>query len=145
MKTKPVLKGAVAIVFKRSGRAKKFLLLHRVLHWRGWEFPKGGRDGFEAYEKTALRELGEEAGIPAKEVISVRPTRLRLKYVAKSGRPRDLRVFVVEVKSSTRGTLARNPFPEHSNLCWVSAQKALEMLSWTDARKLFEEILNEVR
>jgi len=145
MKTKPVKKGVVAVVFKRVGRFEKFLLLYRVLHWRGWEFPKGGLNGREKPGKALLRELGEEAGIAPEQILSIKPMRRSMTFIARSGRPRDLKAFVVEVKASARGTLARNPFPEHSRLCWVSGRRALKMLSWTEARKLFEAALNEVR
>ncbi|MEW5955723.1 MAG: NUDIX domain-containing protein [Candidatus Micrarchaeota archaeon] len=145
MKTKAVKKGVVAIAFKAVRGSRKFLLLRRALHWRGWEFPKGGREGREPYRQTVLRELGEEAGIPRWEVVSITPTRLRLKFVAKSGRPRDLKAFLVEVRPSAAASLSRNPFREHSALRWVSAGRALRMLLWRDARKLFEEALDEVR
>lgn len=140
-----VKKGVVAIVFKRSGRTKKFLLLHRVLHWRGWEFLKGGREGRESYRQAVLRELGEEAGVKQEDVVSITPTRLRLEFVAKKGLPRSLKAFMVEVKPSARASLSFNPFREHSALRWVSARQALRMLLWRDAKKLFEGVLNEVR
>jgi len=107
--------------------------------------PKGGLDGREKPVAALRRELGEEAGVSADEIISIKPLAPRFKFVAKSGRPRNLRTFLVEVKPSARGTLARNPFREHSRLQWVSESRALKMLSWTDARKLFEAVLNEVR
>lgn len=107
--------------------------------------PKGGLDGREKPAKAVLRELGEEAGVSVDEIVSIKSLRSRLKFVAKSGRPRDLKVFLVEVMSSTRGSLARNPFPEHSRLQWVSERRALKMLSWREARKLFEDVSNEVR
>jgi 8-oxo-dGTP pyrophosphatase MutT (NUDIX family) len=49
---------------------EKFLLLHRVLHWSGWEFPKGGINGGETHEETIRRELFEETGINNYELIS---------------------------------------------------------------------------
>ena len=39
---------------------EKFLLLHRVLHWSGWEFAKGGIKAGEKIEEAIRRELFEE-------------------------------------------------------------------------------------
>jgi 8-oxo-dGTP pyrophosphatase MutT (NUDIX family) len=50
---------------------EKFLLLHRVLNWEGWEFPKGGIDTNESHEETIKRELFEETGIVNYELISM--------------------------------------------------------------------------
>ena len=49
---------------------EKFLLLHRVLHWDGWEFPKGGVKVGETHEEAIKRELFEETGISNYEMIS---------------------------------------------------------------------------
>lgn len=42
---------------------ERFILLHRKLHWVGWEFPKGAIEDKETIEKTIERELFEETGI----------------------------------------------------------------------------------
>ena len=49
---------------------EKFLLLHRVLNWSGWEFAKGGIEKGENIESAIKRELFEETGIPRFELIS---------------------------------------------------------------------------
>ncbi|MEI7962151.1 MAG: NUDIX hydrolase, partial [archaeon] len=48
---------------------EKFLLLHRVLHWKGWEFPKGGVITGESSADALKRELLEETGIPKYQLI----------------------------------------------------------------------------
>jgi len=48
---------------------EKFLLLHRVLHWRGWEFPKGGIKEGESIDAAIKRELFEETGLSKLELI----------------------------------------------------------------------------
>ena len=42
---------------------EKFLLLHRLLNWVGWEFPKGAIEEKESLQETVKRELFEETGL----------------------------------------------------------------------------------
>jgi putative (di)nucleoside polyphosphate hydrolase len=49
---------------------EKFLLLHRILNWNGWEFPKGGVKKGETHLEAIKRELFEETGISGYEIIS---------------------------------------------------------------------------
>lgn len=64
-KIRPVRRVVGVIVFD----GEKFLLLHRILNWSGWEFVKGGVEGEENAEVAIKRELFEETGIPKFELI----------------------------------------------------------------------------
>jgi 8-oxo-dGTP pyrophosphatase MutT (NUDIX family) len=48
---------------------ERFLLLHRKLHWTGWEFPKGAIEDNEKEEQTIERELFEETGLKKYKVV----------------------------------------------------------------------------
>ncbi len=48
---------------------EKFLLLHRKLNWKGWEYPKGGIEENESQEEAVKRELWEETGLERYELI----------------------------------------------------------------------------
>lgn len=62
-------KGVFMVVYRRlltvDGRLKKyeFLIQKRKLHWKGYEFPKGGIDGKESRIKAVRREVFEETGL----------------------------------------------------------------------------------
>ncbi|MDD3159712.1 MAG: NUDIX domain-containing protein [Candidatus ainarchaeum sp.] len=49
---------------------ERFLLLHRVLNWSGFEFPKGGIEQGETQEEAVKRELYEETSIKNFEIIT---------------------------------------------------------------------------
>ncbi len=61
-------KGVFLVVFNKD----KYLLLKRVLHWTGWEFPKGGIESNESIEKAVSRELREETGLIARRIIDLK-------------------------------------------------------------------------
>ena len=49
--------------YAKTNEGIKYLLLKRKLHWKGWEFPKGGVDKLETTRKAIKRELKEETGL----------------------------------------------------------------------------------
>jgi len=52
---------AGAILFRETGDEREYLLLKS--RPGDWEFPKGGVEGDEELQQTAIREVKEEAGI----------------------------------------------------------------------------------
>ena len=48
---------------------EKFLLMHRKLHWSGWEFPKGHMIVGETVDEAIKRELFEETGLCKYELV----------------------------------------------------------------------------
>jgi len=62
-------KGIFCVLY--HGKKPEFLLLHRKLHWTGWEFCKGKKEKGETVLETAEREIREETGQKAAKIISL--------------------------------------------------------------------------
>lgn len=137
------------IVYSLKGGIPEYLLLKRKLHWRGWEFLKGGRKIFETDKKTIKRELLEETGL---EVIRsaikshkykgkfLYPTKDKKKYKLKHlGQEYSLYSAKVNKK---RVFLNKNPDQEHSGSRWVSFEKAIKILTWPNQRKCLRIVDN---
>ncbi|OGY44897.1 MAG: hypothetical protein A2729_03905 [Candidatus Buchananbacteria bacterium RIFCSPHIGHO2_01_FULL_39_14] len=60
-------KSVGVIIFKREGKAIRYLLLHHGGEY--WNFPKGTQEKRETDLQTALRELAEETGITEVKII----------------------------------------------------------------------------
>src|SRR3989338_5314548 len=61
---------AVFVVVYRTNRNRiLYLLLKRKLHWKGWEFPKGGVENRESILKSIKREIKEETGQTPENII----------------------------------------------------------------------------
>jgi 8-oxo-dGTP diphosphatase len=138
-------KGIAAIVFRRKGKKKEFLLFHRIQNWAGWEFPKGGRQGKETEMDCLKREIKEEMGSMDYKVVA------KTNYVIKYPWPRKYqkdgkwydgvvdRLYIVEFF----GKKIRYSKDEHSSYLWVGAKKALKMLTYEDQKKALEYALGK--
>ena len=123
------------IPYSKTEKGTEFLLLKRKLHWRGWEFSKGGIKNKESKEKAAKRELLEETGLKLKKL-------KKLKYSGKylyekdfTDRPgykgQTFSLFAAEIKKDR----IRLDKKEHSGFRWVDFKKAMKILTWPNQKK----------
>ena len=117
-----------------SNKPLKYLLLHRKLHWKGWELPKGGKNGIEKAKKTVKREIKEETGLNAKNIKKLPYkgefiySKNAQKYWNKKGFKYTL--FSCEIK----GKIKMDPI-EHDKYKWCTYSEALKLLKWPNQRK----------
>ena len=121
-------KGIFMVVF--SGSKPEYLLLNRILHWQGWEFPKGGIKGKEKIEKTISRELKEETGLKPIKIIDVKVNG-KFEYGRElPDRPgikgQTFKLFAVEVRKGRVKIDKR----EHIGYKWLSYKKAEKFLTF---------------
>ncbi len=111
---------------------EKFLLLHRVLHWSGWEFPKGGINEGESIEGAIKRELFEETSIPRHEALG----KVDELYYFDSSRNMESHVqnFLIRVSSNNKISFENQDSSkgektiEHDDFKWCSPAEAVKML-----------------
>ena len=51
------------VVYCLENKIPEYLILNRKLHWKGWEFPKGGIEPGEKIDSAVWREVKEETGL----------------------------------------------------------------------------------
>lgn len=131
-------KSLFIVVYSKTKKGIEYLLLKRKLHWRGWEFPKGGKRIYETKKRTVKRELKEETGLKA----------IRIKKFNISGKFRydkeysDRKGFIgqnyslysAEVKKSVRKKIKIDK-REHSNYKWLGFEEAINKLKWENQKK----------
>ena len=65
---KDIIEKVQAIVYDDSNNKPYFLILHRKLHWKGWEHPKGSiKKTDKSLENTVNREIKELSGAQYEE------------------------------------------------------------------------------
>lgn len=112
---------------------EKFLILHRVLNWKGWEYPKGGIEEGESAKDAAARELYEETGIKKFEMIGEVDS---FEFFDKAHQRKVfVKSFLVRVPSTVEVTLnneqvlSGKTVIEHDSFKWVMPKEAAKMLT----------------
>ena len=103
--------------------SKRILLLHRTLHWTGWEYVKGHLAGGEDLEKAARREVEEETGI---SISSLHP--LNAPLIFKDGEKDQEYTAFMGIVSGQEVTLGL----EHDDARWVTTNEARTLLTFPD-------------
>ncbi len=126
-------KGVFCIAY--SLNPTRYLLLHRKLHWKGWEFPKGGRIAREKMENTARRELKEETGLAAVKIrrFPVDGSFIYDKKTQEEWKAKGFRyvLFSAEARKS-KIKISRK---EHDGYKWCSYSEAMKLLKWPERKK----------
>src|SRR3989344_1001102 len=63
-------KAVFVVIYKKQDNKIQYLILKRKLHWKGWEFTKGGVENGETEMFTVIREVKEETGLNAVKIIN---------------------------------------------------------------------------
>ncbi len=120
---KPAPRAAGAVVFRRSDRGIRILLLRA---YKNWDFPKGLVEPGETELAAAKREVEEETGLADldypfgdefKETVPYSANKVARYYLAETG--------AEKIELPVSAELGR---PEHHEYRWVSFDEAEELL-----------------
>jgi len=135
----PEKHGVTGIIFDDSREERYFLLLHRVLNWKGWEFVKGGIDDTDATPKDAvLREILEETGLSDVSVVTMLPEKFA--WIAK-GTKYIYFPFLLKGDMSSIIDITQEVI-EHDGYKWVPESEVEEMLTHADNKKIFRDAIS---
>ena len=123
------------VVYAKSKNRIFYLILKRKLHWKGWEFPKGGKEKFEFSRTAVKRETKEETGlIPLK----IKKHNFRGKYNYHKrfkDRPGIIgQKFILYSAQIPKKKITFNK-NEHSDYKWIDFKTAIKKLTWSNQRK----------
>lgn len=129
-------RGIFCVIYTLNGmNSIKYLILKRKLHWRGWEFAKGGLKKGEKILDAVKRETKEETGLCAMEI---RKFNVFGKYKYRKelkGRNGIIgQTFSLYSVRINKGKIKIDKL-EHSGYKWVGFKKAMKKLTWPNQKK----------
>lgn len=135
-------KGIFIVTYKIEKNKIKYLILKRKLHWKGYEFPKGGIEKFEFPSRTVRRELFEETGLVPKKIKNHHVKGFWNYKKEMNDRPglvgQTWKLFSVLVE----GDKIKIDKKEHSGFEWLSYKNALKKLTYENQKKCLEIVNN---
>jgi len=139
-------KGVFIVTYRRVGDNIEYLILRRKLHWRGWEFPKGGVELFETKKMAVKREIKEETGL---KILNLKKLNVSGKYEyekmlkdRKGIVGQDFVLYAVEIS----GEKIIFDKKEHSSFKWLKFGEAKKRLTWSNQKsclKIVNDFLKE--
>jgi 8-oxo-dGTP pyrophosphatase MutT (NUDIX family) len=132
---------AGAILFRDTRGRREYLLLKS--RPGDWEFPKGGVEGDEELQQTAIREIGEEAGIDDFRLVD--GFRKEYDYVFEAGGKTIHKTVHLFIARSFEASAELSS--EHRDLQWRDYEQAINTITQDGPRDILEEAhryLNEL-
>jgi len=138
-------KAVFIVTYRKEKNKVYYLVLKRKLHWKGWEFPKGGVESGESLPNAAKREAKEESGQPPIKIKSYSISG-KYKYDRElKDRPgyfgQTFNLFSAEIK---------NPKvifdkKEHSSYKWLEFDKAWSILNWPNQKNCLNIVNKDLK
>ncbi len=135
MKRDKYRKAVFFVTYAKTSKEIEYLILKRKLHWKGWEFPKGGIKKFETRKRAIKREVKEETGL---KPLKIKKFDFKGKYDydkeyedRKGFKGQSFSLYSVEVKKGNVEISKR----EHSDYRWVKFKEAMKKLTWPNQKK----------
>ena len=129
-----IRKGAVAIILRQN----EFLVLRRVLNWKGWEFVKGSIDEGEDEETAVRREIREETGLEDIEIVNKFPEKMEYKHPERLKRRSgiDSSSHTVFLVRHLNGEIRLSN--EHGDFKWLPYEEARAILTYGTQKNILD-------
>lgn len=132
-------KSVFIVVYRKTNKGIKYLILKRKLHWSGWEFVKGGIEPNEEIEGAIKRELKEETGqFPLKIQKNNFYGKYKYKKIRKGFVGQTFSLYSAEIENEKIILDKR----EHSDYLWLSYSEAHKKLTYRNQKKSLEIVNN---
>jgi 8-oxo-dGTP pyrophosphatase MutT (NUDIX family) len=137
-------KAIFCVIYQKQDNQVLYLLLKRKLHWKGWEFPKGGVENYENLTKALKREIKEETG---QNCFNIKKYNFSGKFKYKkiyADRPgligQTYKLFSAEIKNK-KIKIDKN---EHIGYKWFDFEKSIKLLTFNNQKQCLKIVNKEI-
>jgi len=126
-----------AIIYDIKDGKAYFLIMHRILRWKGWEFIKETIKKGETSIQAIKRGIKEETQIKKFRIVKRLSKQEKwqtdgIDYIV-------VDTFLVKADMKQKISL-KQKIVEHDKYKWADRETALEDLTWPETRKIFRKI-----
>jgi ADP-ribose pyrophosphatase YjhB (NUDIX family) len=126
-----------AIIYDIKTGKPYFLILHRVLHWQGWEFLKETIESGESPRDALKRGIKEEIGFENFAII--KSLNKQEKWQASEKDYIIVDAFLVKADMDEKISL-KQKIVEHDEYQWTDKETAIKKLTWPESKKLLKNL-----
>jgi len=126
-----------AIIYDIENGEPYFLILHRILRWKGWETLKETLERKETSIKALERGIIEETGLKDFEIIE--NLGKKEKWDFRGNNYSIVDTFLVRVNMNRKISL-KQEIIEHDKYAWVDRKTAMRKLTWPETKELFRKL-----
>jgi len=139
--SKKYRKAIFIVAYKKTKKGFIYLVLKRKLHWRGWEFPKGGVEKWETKKMAVKREIKEETGLKAKKIKNHKINGYYDYIKNLPERPYSGQSYQLYSVELPKGKINMDEH-EHKAYKWLSFENATKIITWKNQKDCLK-IVNE--
>ena len=126
-----------AIIYDIKNGEFYFLILHRILRWKGWEILKETLEKKETPLKALKRGIEEETKL--KDFKIIKSLNREEKWILGSINYSIIDTFLVRADMSQKISL-KQEIVEHDKYEWVDRKIAVRKLTWPKTKELLEKL-----
>lgn len=131
-----------AVIYDIKDNKPYFLILHRVLRWKGWELLKESLEKGENVKEALVRGIKEETNLKKFKIEKKIKLNKKIIFYNKEKTVKNiiLAIFLVRVNMNQKISLHKNAVIEHDKYKWVDRKTAVKMLTFSNTKEVISNV-----
>ena len=131
-----------AVIYDIKNDKPYFLILHRILRWKGWELLKESLEKGEDVKEALIRGIKEETNLKKFKIEKKIKLNKKVIFYNKEKTVKNiiLDIVLVRVDINQKISLHKNSVIEHDKYKWVDRKTAVKMLTFSNTKEVIRNL-----